>query len=119
MAIVNARGVIDARTVAPFARELARSTGAGATRVLVDLSRTDDVATAGLNTLLAVRQRLFDRGGRVAVVLTPAMRRRFTTLGLDGRFLLAGDRVQAARLLGLADAAPPRTDAPRPHAHAA
>jgi anti-anti-sigma factor len=117
--MVNARGKIDARTVAPFAHELARSTGAGATRLLVDLSRVDDVATAGLNTLLAVRQRLFDRGGQIAVVLSPVMRGRFRALGLDGRFLLARDRTHAARLLGLADAAPPRTDAPRPHAHAA
>jgi anti-anti-sigma regulatory factor len=119
MAIVNARGVIDGRTVAPFARELAHSTGAGATRLLVDLSRADDVATAGLNALLAARQRLLDGGGRIAVVLSPAMRTRFRALGLDSRFQLARDRMHAARLLGLGDAAPPRTDAPRPHAHAA
>jgi anti-anti-sigma regulatory factor len=119
MAIVNARGVIDAQTMAPFARELARSTAAGATRLVVDLSRANDVATAGLNTLLAARQRLLDRDGRIALVLTPAMRNRFAALGLDGRFLLARDRMHAARLLGLTDAAPPRTDAPRPHAHAA
>ena len=119
MALVNARGVIDAHTVAPFARELDRSTGAGATRVLVDLSRADDVAAAGLNTLLAMRQRLLDRGGKIAIVTSPAMGRRFAALGLDGRFLLAGDRMQAARLLGLADPAPSQTDAPRPHAHAA
>lgn len=119
MAIVNARGVLDAQNVSPLAREVGRALEAGATRLLVDLSHADDVATACQNTLLAARQRLFSRGGRVAVVLSPAMRRRFGVLGLDQRFLLARDRMHAVQLLGLADPAPPRTDAPRPHAHAA
>ena len=107
------------RRVEPFAHEVGNALEAGATRLLVDLSRADDVAAACQNTLLAARQRLFDRGGRIAVVLSPAMRRRFGVLGLDRRFLLAKDRIHAVRLLGLADAAPPRTHAPRPHAHAA
>src|SRR5262249_7048453 len=118
MAIVNARGVLDRRNVSPLAHEVGRALEAGATRLLVDLSRADDVPAACQNTLLAARQRLFPRGGRVAVVLSPSMQRRFGVLGLDRRFLLARDRMHAVQLLGLADAAP-RTDAPRPHAHAA
>lgn len=118
MAMVNAQGTLDARRVEAFAAEVANALDAGATRLLVDLSRADDVAAAYQNTLLAARQRLFGRG-RIAVVLSPAMRRRFGVLGLDRRFLLAKDRMHAVRLLGLADAAPPRTHAPRPHAHAA
>jgi len=119
MAIVNARGALDARRVEPFAAEIDHALDPGATRLLVDLSGADDVAAACQNTLLAARQRLFDRGGRIAVVLSPAMRRRFGLLGLDHRFLLAKDRMHAVRLLGLADSAPPRTHARRPHAHAA
>ena len=120
MAIVNAQGTLDARRVEPFAAEVANALEAGATRLLVDLTRADDVAAAYHNTLLAARQRLFNRGGRIAVVLSPAMRRRFGVLGLDRRFLLAKDRMNGVRLLGLADdTAPPRTHAPRPHAHAA
>jgi len=119
MAIVNARGVLDGPNVSPFSHEVGQALEAGATRLLVDLSCVDDVAAACQNTLLAARQRLFSRDGRIAVVLSPAMRRRFGVLGLDRRFLLARDRMHAVRLLGLADAAPPRTDAPRPHAHAA
>jgi len=119
MAIVNAQGSLDARRVEPFDAEVGHALEAGATRLLVDLSRADDVAAAYQNTLLAARQRLFDRGGRIAVVLSPAMRRRFGVLGLDRRFLLAKDRMSGVRLLGLTDAAPPRTHAPRPHAHAA
>src|SRR5262245_26836132 len=92
LAIVNARGAIDASTVGPFARELGRSIGAGATRLLVDLSQAEDVATTCMNSLLAAKQQLVRRSGRVAVVLGPAMRRRFEALGLDRRFLVADDR---------------------------
>lgn len=119
LAIVNARGAIDATSVAPFARELTRTIAAGASRLLVDLSRAEDVTTACMNTLLAARQRLFGREGRIAVVVSPRMRRRFETLGLDRRFLVADDRMQAVRLLGLGEPGSPRTNAPRPHAHAA
>jgi anti-anti-sigma regulatory factor len=119
MAIVNAQGVLDSRGAGPFEAEVGHALDAGATRLLVDLSRSDDVAAAYQNTLLAARQRLLDRGGRIAVVLSPAMRRRFGVLGLDRRFLLAKDRMHGVRLLGLGDQATPRTHAPRPHAHAA
>lgn len=116
VAIVNADGGIDA--AGSFEREVGRSLDAGATRLLVDLSRADDVTNTCMNTLLAARQRLFG-SGRVAVVLPPRMRIRFEALGLTRRFLIADDRLQAVRLLGLGDTGSPRTSAPRPHAHAA
>jgi anti-anti-sigma regulatory factor len=119
LAIVNARGVLDERTAGSLTGELARAIRAGATRVLVDLSRADDVAAACMNALLAARQRLLSRGGRVAVVLSPAMQRRFEVLRLDRRFLLADDRMDAARLLGLAEGGAPRTGRPEPRARAA
>ncbi len=117
--IVNARGAIDARTIDPFARELGRSIAAGATRLLVDLSQADEVAATCMNFLLAARQELSGRRGRIALVLAPAMRRRFETLGLDRRFTIADNRMQAARLLGLTDGSSPDAGEPRPHAHAA
>lgn len=116
VAIVNSEGGIDAAQ--PFEREVGRTLDAGATRLLVDMSRADDVTTACMNTLLAARQRLFG-SGRIAVVLSPRMRLRFETLGLARRFLIADDRLHAVRLLGLGEAGSPRTSAPRPHAHAA
>lgn len=119
LAIVNAHGVVDARSVGPFAAELARTIGAGATRLLVDLSRADEVATTALNALLDARREVWARGGRIAVVLSPPMRRRFEALRLDTRFLLADDRLHAAELLGLVPGSPPQAGAPRPHAHAA
>jgi anti-anti-sigma regulatory factor len=119
MAIVNARGVVDAAHVRPFARELSRAVGAGATKLLVDLSHAEEVTTAGMNALLAARQQLLERGGDISVVLPPGLRRRFETLRLDRRFLLASDRLQAARLLGLDGDRSPRAHLPAPRARAA
>ena len=119
LAIVNAHGAVDTRAAGPFARELARTIGAGASRLLVDLSRADEVTATCINALLAARQLLLGRGGQIAVVLDPRMRYRFETLRLGSRFLLADDRLNAAELLGLAHGAPPEAGAPRPHAHAA
>lgn len=118
MAIVNARGPIDAEHVGPFDRELSRAVGAGATRLLVDLSNADEVTTAGMNALLAARQRLFGRG-QIAVVLPRGLRRRFEALRLDRRFLLAADRLQAAQLLGLDGERSPRAGLPPSRARAA
>jgi anti-anti-sigma regulatory factor len=119
MAIVNARGVIDANHVGPFARELTRAVDAGATKLLVDLSRAEEVTTAGMNALLAARQRVLDPDGEIAVVLPRRLRYRFEALKLDRRFLLAADRLQAAQLLGLAGGNSPHAGLPTPRARAA
>src|SRR5581483_310414 len=105
LAIVNGHGNVDASSVRP---ELAQTIAAGATRLLVDLSRADEVATTALNALLDARRELWERGGRIAVVLSPRLRRRFEMLRLDRRFLLADDRLHAAELLGLAHGSPPQ-----------
>jgi anti-anti-sigma regulatory factor len=120
LAIVHARGVLDAGTVVPFARELGRSVEAGATKLLVDLTQADEITTACINTLLDVRQRLLERGGEIAVALPPCLVRQFESLGLGRRFLLARSRTHAARLLDLAgdDRLAPGAAAPQ-HAHAA
>jgi anti-anti-sigma regulatory factor len=115
MAIVNARGPIDARHVEPLARELDGAVRSGAQRLLVDLGSADDVTTAGINALLAAKQPLVERGGEIAVVLPPWLTRRFRALGLDRRFLLAADRLDAVGLLGLVGDDERR--APRPTAH--
>ena len=115
MAIVNARGHIDARHVEPLARELDGALRSGAQRLLVDLGSADDVTTAGINALLAAKQPLVERGGEIAVVLPPWLTRRFRALGLDRRFLLVTDRLDAVRLLGLV--ADDGRQTPRPTAH--
>src|SRR5712692_2847224 len=69
VAIVNARGVIDAGHVGRFVRELSPAVGAGATRLLLDLRQAEEVTTAGMHALLAARQSMFERAGQIAVVL--------------------------------------------------
>jgi hypothetical protein len=44
-----------------------------------------------------------ERGGEIAVVLPPRLRRVFGLLSLDRRFVLAADRRQAFERLHLAD----------------
>lgn len=83
--------------------QLGSAVESGATRLLVDLRDSPSLTTRGLNALLGARQRLLARGGRIAVLLSARQRRLFGLLGLDRRFLLAGDRRQALELLGLVD----------------
>ena len=118
LAIVNARGVIDAGSVTPFAHELGHAVKAGATKILVDLTQADEVTTACMNACspsAAARRKRRDRRR-----VPPRLGRQFETLGLDRRFLLAADRTEAARLLGLVGSGMPEAGAPAPrHAHAA
>lgn len=88
--------------------QLGSAVSSGADRLLVDLRVALPLTTRGLNALLAARQRLLARGGGMAVLLSARQRRLFGLLGLDRRFLLAGDRRQALELLGLVDDRPPR-----------
>jgi anti-anti-sigma regulatory factor len=119
VALVDARGAIDADGAAGLERELGGALDAGATRVIVDLSRAGTVTTAGMNALLAARQRVLPSDGEVAVVVPPRIEQQFRTLGLGRRFVLASDRTDAARRLGLlAGAKPVGPPAPR-YAHAA
>jgi anti-anti-sigma factor len=119
VAIVNASGAIDAAGAARLERELDRAVDAGATRLIVDLTQTSVATTACMNALLAARQRVLADGGEVAVALSPPIGRQFETLGLGRRFLLATDRTDAARRLGLLrNGTPGGSSAPR-HAHAA
>jgi anti-anti-sigma regulatory factor len=101
VAIIRASGRIDAEHVAPFTAELDAAVAAGASRLLVDLSQAEEVTTAGMNALLAARQKLMERAGLIAVVLPGWLRHRFQVLHLGRRFLLSGDRSEAVELLGV------------------
>jgi anti-anti-sigma regulatory factor len=85
---------------------LERVLDSGATEVIVDLRTAGSVGTRILNTLLDARSRLLRRGGHIAVVVPPRLRRIFGLLSLDRRFVLASDRRQALELLGVADDRP-------------
>jgi anti-anti-sigma regulatory factor len=119
VAIVKAGGYMDANHVDPFADELNEAIDAGASRLLVDLSQAEELTTAAINALLAARQQLLGREGRIAVVLPHGLRRRFLCLQLDRRFLLASDRIEAAKLLGVTSGADLDEDHPASHYQAA
>ena len=101
VAIVKARGRLDGSTVDAFARELQKAIAAGAVGLLVDLDETEEVNTAGMNALLAARQPMLERGGRIAIVLPNELFRRFQISQLDRRFQLARSRLEAAEGLGI------------------
>jgi anti-anti-sigma regulatory factor len=119
VAIVKAAGCLDANHVDSFAHELDRAIAAGASRLLVDLNQAEEVTTAAMNALLAARQRLSGRDGRIAVALSHRLRRRFRLLQLDRRFLLAADRLEAAELLGVTSEGDLNEDRPAPYTQAA
>jgi anti-anti-sigma regulatory factor len=115
VAIVKAGGYLDADHVDSFAHELERAIAAGATRLLVDLNQAEEVTSAAMNALLAARQQLIGRNGRIAIVLPYRLRHRFQLLKLDRRFLLASDRIEAAGLLGVASGGDLNPDRPAPY----
>jgi len=119
IAVVGGDSATDADSAQPLADDLERAIDAGATMLVVDLGRAAGVGTCGLNALLHARHRVLARGGRVAMVLPPRLRRLFGLLGLDRRFLLAADRFQALELLGVTSPARPGTRSPAPRARAA
>jgi anti-anti-sigma regulatory factor len=94
--------------------EVSEAVDNGATSLVVDLRAAESVGTHGLNTLLDARCRIMARGGEIAVVLPPKLRRFFGLLNLDRRFVLAANRRQAFELLGLVDSHPL---SPRPSEH--
>jgi anti-anti-sigma regulatory factor len=83
--------------------EVARAIDCGATEVVVDLRTAEKVGTCVVNMLLDARSRLLGRGGHIALIVTPRVRRIFGLLGLDHRFVLAANRRQAFERLGLVD----------------
>jgi anti-anti-sigma regulatory factor len=84
-----------------FTDEVEEALAAGSTRLLVDLTNIPRARTSIFNALLAARGRLLADGGRIAVVVSPGLRRFVEVTGLDRRFLVASDRLAAVRLLGL------------------
>jgi anti-anti-sigma regulatory factor len=106
----DARGREDAEA---FAEEIEDALAAGSTRLLVDLTNIQRVRTCIFNTLLSARGRLLPDGGRIALVVSPGLRRFVEVTGLDRRFLVANDRLAAAQLLGLLASVPERSVPPR------
>ena len=76
------------------------------------------MTTAGMNALLAARQMMLERDGRIAIVLPQRLLHRFRVLQLDRRFRLARSRLEAAEVLGVVSRED-RNQSPRSYAQAA
>jgi anti-anti-sigma regulatory factor len=100
IALISASYLSDSKSLPRFSADLDRAVSSGATGIVVDLRPAGPVGTRALNLLLGARDRKLRRGGRIVVVAAPQLRRFCELTGLDRRFLLAGDRLEAAELLG-------------------
>jgi anti-anti-sigma factor len=94
--LISASGEIDHLTSRILADALRRATVTGTGRVVLDLSETSFIDSAGISALLNGLRRL-TRQRRKLVVVCPAgaPRRVFELLGLVGTFALVDSRQEA------------------------
>ena len=94
--LIAARGDIDHVTAPLVADALRRVTLEGDGRVVLDMTETEFIDSAGISTLLNGLRRLTRQRRRMLVVCPPgAPRRVFELLGLVGTFDLFDTREQA------------------------
>jgi anti-anti-sigma factor len=94
--LIAARGDVDHMTAPLLADALRRATLEGDGRVVLDLSETSFIDSAGISTLLNGLRRLTRQRRKLIVVCPPgAPRRVFELLGLVGTFHLV-DTVREA-----------------------
>ncbi len=97
VAIVTAAGDIDLHSAPILRDELALLAGAGARKVVLDLSGATFLDSMGLGVILAAKKRLDADGGQLELVVsTPEIRRIFEITMLDTIFDLHETSAQAA-----------------------
>ena len=96
--VIAATGEIDQVSSRLVADALRRATIAGEGNVVLDMSETRFIDSAGISTLLNGLRRLTRQRRRLIVVCPPGPPRRvFETLGLVGTFDLVNSRREALR----------------------
>ena len=94
--LIVASGEIDQVTSRLLANALRRATLTGEGRVVLDLSDTSFIDSAGISTLLNGLRRLTRQRRKMVVVCPPGPQRRvFEVLGLVGTFDLVDSRAEA------------------------
>jgi anti-sigma B factor antagonist len=94
--VIAARGEIDQVSARLVADALRRATLAGEGDVVLDMSETNFIDSAGISTLLNGLRRLTRQRRKLIVVCPPGPPRRvFETLGLMGTFDLVSSRREA------------------------
>jgi anti-sigma B factor antagonist len=95
--VIAADGDIDHATARLVADALRRATVAGKGNVVVDMTATKFIDSAGISTLLNGLRRLTRQRRKMVVVCPPGPSRRvFEVLGLVGTFTLVNTREEAA-----------------------
>jgi anti-anti-sigma factor len=74
--------------------------GSAVKKLILDFSRTEYVASAGLKVVLVITRDLMKSGGRVVLAgLTPAVLRVFEMAGFTSIFSISASREEAVRQL--------------------
>jgi anti-sigma B factor antagonist len=98
--VLSIEGEIDLFTAKEVKRAAADAMARGATRLVLDLSRTRFLDSSGLGVLIGIAKRLRPVGGDVAIVNTEPMTESiFTTTGVRGFVPIVDSRSAALRIL--------------------
>lgn len=103
--VVRPVGRLDQGTAGLFQEALTRSLAEGQRWIAIDLSRTEQVAKAGILVLLRLRAKLAPpAGGLVLCGLSEPMRRAFEIAGISGKFTTVRTVREAIRRLQRSEA---------------
>jgi len=98
--VLRLSGRLDASTAGTLAARLGAAIDAGERRFIVDATRLDYVASAGLQTLLVAAKRLRPLAGRIVLsALGEPIRRIFDIAGLSMLFEIHADESAAVAAL--------------------
>ena len=96
--VVSPVGRVDSTTSARLDQHLLALTGAGESRLVVDLSGVDYISSAGLRVMLALAKRAKDQKGRVALfAMSDSVRQVFELAGFLPLFTVTSTRDDAVQ----------------------
>ena len=99
--VLAVTGRVEAGNAPELEREVVAEIERGALRLVLDCSRLDYIASAGLRVLLVVAQRINDDGGRFAVAAVPHRIREILAIsGFDQVIAVADSPEQAIEAFG-------------------
>jgi len=100
-AVLSLAGEIDVSNTPEVREAGVKLLSDGATRLVVDLSQTEYMDSAGLGTLVGMLKRVKEAGGAMTIAgPQPQVRRLFEITGLDQIFAIYGDLGTAMKEVG-------------------
>ncbi len=98
--ILEPVGPLDRKTSVELQQRVGELIDAGSRLLVVDLSRTDSIAGAGIRVLLMLSRKLESMDGRLVLcAASPELRRSFDVAGIGRMLAAAGTRAEAIRNL--------------------